>query len=151
MDNSDIEIYFKSHPDATVKEYLDYAKAKDDEKKESESERKKNRIEWYKALKGRCFLITFHSCSHIALKVTNCPSEGTENTYICYNIHIKPNYITKEDRYINPYWFKNPYEKYFHGQNEGSCIEISEEKYNEIVEKCARVEEIVNSINIKDL
>ena len=152
MNNSDIEIYFNSHPDATIKEYLDYVKAKDIEKKEYESEREKNRIEWYKALEGRCFIITFHSRAHIVLKVTEWPNAEFKNKYLCYNIYIDPNYIIKEEnREVNRYWFKNPYEKPYYGQNEGSCKEISEEMYNEIVEKCEKVEEIINSINIKNL
>jgi len=150
MGNSDIEIYFKSHPDATIKEYLDYVKAKDIEKKKSKDEREKNRIEWYKALEGKCFLITFHSNAHIVLKVTKWPKTEFQNEYLCYNIYS--DYIVKEDnRNVNRYWFKNPYEKPYYGQNEGSCREISEESYNEIAEKCAKVEEIINSINIKNL
>ena len=74
MGNSDIEIYFKSHPDATVKEYLDYVKAKNIEKREAENERQEKCIEWYKSLEGRCFLISFHSNAHIVLKVTKCPN-----------------------------------------------------------------------------
>ncbi len=152
MSNSDIEIYFKSHPDATVKEYLDYIKAKNTEKIEAENERQKKCIEWYKSLEGRCFLISFHSNAHIVLKVTKWPDTEFQNSYLCYNIYYNPNYIIKEEnRDVNRYWFKNPYEKPYYGQKEGSCKEISEEKYNEIAEKYAQIEEITNSINVRNI
>lgn len=152
MVQSPIVIYYQYHPDATIKEYLEYEALKEKEKKDAELERQNKCLEWYKALEGRYFLICFNSNAYMAVKVTKWPDTEFKNKYICYNIGLNPNNIIKEEnRDVNRYWFKNPYEKPYFGQNEGSCKEISEEKYNEIVEKCARIEEITNSINVKNL
>lgn len=143
-------VYLQHHPDATLKEYLEYEALKMKEKKDAELERHNKCIEWYKALEGRCFLITFHSNAHIVLKVTKWPETEFKNKYLCYNIYS--DYIVKEEnRDVNRYWFKNPYEKPYYGQNEGSCKEISEDKYNEIAKKCAQIEEIINSINVRNI
>jgi len=145
-------VYFQYHPDATLKEYLEYEALKEKEKKDAVLERQNKCLEWYKALEGRCFLICFHSNSYMAVKVTKWPDTEFQNKYICYNISLNPNFINKEEnKNVNRYWFKNPYENPYYGQNEGLCKEISEEKYNEIAEKCAQIEEITNSINIRNI
>jgi len=144
--------YYQTNPNDSIKDYIEYINNCRKEEQCKEEERLKNRNEWYKSLEGRCFLISFHSNAHIVLKVTKWPDTEFKNPYLCYNIYHNPtNIIKEENRDVNRYWFKNPYEKPYHGQNEGSCKEISEETYNEIVEKCARVEEIINSIDIKNI
>ena len=143
--------YYQTNPNDSIKDYIEYVNNYKKEERCKEEERLKNCNEWYKALEGRCFLISFHSNAHIVLKVTKWPNTEFKNQYLCYNIYYNPNSISKENRDVNRYWFKNPYEKPYHGQNEGSCREISEESYNEIVEKCSKIEEIVNSIDIKNL
>lgn len=144
--------YYQTNPNDSIKDYIEYVNNCKKEEQCKEEERLKNRNEWYKSLEGRCFLISFHSNAHMVLKVTKWPNTEFKNPYLCYNIYYNPNRIIKEEnRDVNRYWFKNPYEKPYYGQNEGSCREISEETYNEIVEKCAKVEEIINSIDIKNL
>ena len=144
--------YYKTNPNDSIKDYIEYTNNCRKEEQCKEEERLKKRDEWYKSLEGRCFLISFHSNAHIVLKVTKWPNTEFKNPYLCYNISYNPNRISKqENRDVNRYWFKNPYEKPYYGQNEGSCREISEESYNEIVEKYARVEEITNSIDVKNL
>lgn len=144
--------YYQTNPNDSIKDYIEYVNNYKKEEQCKEEERLKNRNEWYKALEGRCFLISFHSNSHIVLKVTKWPNTEFKNPYLCYNISYNPNHISKEEnRDINRYWFKNPYERPYYGQNEGSCREISEESYNEIVEKCSKIEEITKSIDIKNL
>ena len=49
---SPIEIYYWSHPDATIKEFIDYTKEQDRRKQEAENERYNNCIDWYKNLEG---------------------------------------------------------------------------------------------------
>ena len=144
--------YYQANPNDSIKDYIEYVNNCKKEERCKEEERSKKCIEWYKSLEGRYFLITFHGCSHIVLKVTKWPNTEFKNSYLCYNIHYNPNSIIKEEnRDVNRYWFKNPYEKPYYGQNEGSCKEISEDSYNEIVEKCSKIEEIINSIDIKKL
>jgi len=144
--------YYQTNPNGSIKDYIEYVNNYKKEEQSKEEERLKNRNEWYKSLEGRCFLISFHSNAHIVLKVTKWPDTEFRNQYLCYNIYYNPNRIIKEEnRDVNRYWFKNPYEKPYYGQNEGSCKEISEETYNEIVEKYTRIEEIINSIDIKNL
>lgn len=144
--------YYQMNPNDSIKDYIEYVNNCKKGEQCKEEERFKNCNEWYKALEGRCFLISFHSNAHIVLKVTKWPNTEFKNQYLCYNIYYNPNSIIKEEnRFVNRYWFKNPYEKPYHGQNEGSCREISEESYNEIIEKYSKIEETFNSINIKNL
>jgi hypothetical protein len=143
--------YYQMNPNDSIKDYIEYVNNCKKEEQCKEEERFKNCNEWYKALEGRCFLISFHSNAHIVLKVTKWPNTEFKNQYLCYNIYYNPNSISKENRDVNRYWFKNPYEKPYHGQDEGSCREISEESYNEIVEKCSKIEEITKSVDIKNL
>ena len=144
--------YYQTNPNDSIKDYIEYVNNCKKEEQSKEEERLKNCIDWYKSLEGRYFLISFHSNAHIVLKVTKWPNTEFKNSYLCHNIYFNPTHIIKEEnRDVNRYWFKNPHEKLYHGQNQGSCREISEESYNEIVEKYARVKEIINSIDIKNL
>lgn len=148
FESNSIKDYLLKHPEASLKEYWEYENMKEKEKKDAESQRLDKCIEWYKALEGRYFLMDFNGNSKMALKVTKWPDTEYRNTYCCYNISLNPAHIDKEvNRDVNRYWFKNPYETYY-GQNIGSCKEISEEEFNDIVEKCNQIEELTKSIKV---
>ena len=147
---SPIEIYYRSHPDATIKEFIDYTKEQDRRKQEAENERYNNCIDWYKNLEGRYFIINFNGTSYLAVYVDRWPSTEFNNKYQSYGISTdKYSIIDEKGREINRYWFKNPYEKPYCGQNNGSCKEITKEEFEDIAKKCIEIKNIVESINLK--
>jgi len=147
---SPIEIYYKNHPKALVEEYLQYVKEENERKKAIENERYNNCIDWYKNLEGRYFIIDFNGTSFLAVYVDRWPSNEFNNKYQCYAISTdKYSIIDENGREVNRYWFKNPYEKPYHGQNFGSCKEITKEEFEYIAKKCVEVKNIVESINLK--
>lgn len=146
---SPIEIYYRNHPKALVEEYLQYVKEEKERKYAEEKERYNNCIEWYKNLNGRYFIITFNRSSFIALYVDKWPSSEFNTSYTCYNISLDSYSICKTERKINRYWFKNPYEKPYSGQDVGECKEITKEEFDSIVDKCNIIENLVKSINLK--
>jgi hypothetical protein len=147
---SPIEIYYQSHPDATIKEFIDYTKEQDRRRQEAETERYNNCIDWYKNLEGRYFIINFNGTSFLAVYVDRWPSTEFNNKYQSYGISTdKYSIINEKGRDINRYWFKNPYEKPYFGQNDGSCKEITKEEFEDIAKKCIEIKNIVESINLK--
>lgn len=147
---SPIEIYYRSYPDATIKEFIDYTKEQDRRRQEAETERYNNCIDWYKNLEGRYFIINFNGTSYLAVYVDHWPSTEFNNKYQSYGISTdKYSIIDEKGRDINRYWFKNPYEKPYHGRNEGSCKEITKEEFEDIAKKCIEIKNIVESINLK--
>lgn len=151
MTNKEIEIYYKDHPNSTLKEFLDYVKEQDRIKFDLESENYYKKMDWYKNLEGRYFMINFNSNLFLVLYVDHWPNSEFRNKYLCYNISISDSYITKQDeRNVNRYWFHNPYETLNYGQNDCcNCKEITKEEFDSIIEKSSQIKEIVESINIK--
>ena len=146
-----VEIYYNTHPDATIKEFIDFVKEETRRKNEAERERSEKCTNWYKELAGRYFIINFNGSSFLAIYVDHWPSNEFNNKYQCYGISIKDSYCisNQNGREVNRYWFKNPYEKPYYGRNEGSCKEITKEEFDDIANKYSQIKDIVESINLK--
>ena len=144
-----IEIYYRNHPDATIKEYLEYCRKLKENEKLNENTRYENCIEWYKNLQDRYFILNMNNVSFIALYVDKWPDTEYDNRYTCYNINIEKPNIIKDKREINRLWFKNPYEKPYYGEYYGGCKEITKEEFDSIVQKYNTIETLVKSINVK--
>lgn len=142
--NVDIEIFYRSNPDATLKDYFDACKKADEEIRKN-NELKNN---WYKELANRYFIINFNGASFCVVKVDKWPDTNYENLYLCYNVNINAKTIEKEKRKVNRYWFNNPFEN--SGLSCNKCKEISEDEFNKIAEAYEQIEKLVDSINIKD-
>ena len=134
-----VEIYYKTHPDATIKDFIDFIKEETRRKNEAERERSEKCTNWYKELAGRYFIFNFNGSSFLAVYVDHCPSNEFNNKYQCYGISIKDSYCisNQNGREVNRYWFKNPYE------------EITKEEFDDIANKYSQIKDIVESINLK--
>lgn len=144
-----VKEYLKLHPDASLKDYVDYTISSEKEYEEKENERYKNCEDWYKGLEGRYFIINFNGSSFCVIKVDKWPSTPFSNIYDCYNIYLQYNGINFEQREVNRFWFNNPYEKNFYGRGATKCKEITKEEYEDIANKSKKIKEILESINLK--
>jgi hypothetical protein len=141
--NVNIEIFYKSNPDAKLKDYFDACEKADEEIRKN-NELKNN---WYKELANRYFIINFNGFSFCAVKVDKWPDTNYENLYLCYNINSDEKTIVKENRKINRYWFNNPFEN--SALTNTKCTEISEDEFNSIAKIYEQVKDLTDSINIK--
>lgn len=145
-----IENYYAIHPNATLKEYFDYIKEENKIKKQQVIEKEHKLIEWYKNLEGRYFILNFNNDSFLAVYVDKWPNNAYNNPYLCYNIVLDTNCINEQEkRQVSRYWFKNPYEDNYFGQNEGSCKEITKEEFDSIVDKYKTIKNLIGTINLK--
>ena len=152
FENDPLKVYYQNHPNATIKDYLDYLDTKKKEDFEKENNRNDLKIQWYKDLAGRFFILKFNERVYMVIYVDKYPSTEFKTKYTVYSINVEHNTIVKEDnREINRHWFKNPYEKPYWGQNEGECIEITKEVYKDIVNKYNICHDFVKSIDIKNI
>lgn len=133
----------------SVEELIDILEHENYEEKEKENIRRKNYEEYFDSLFGRYFIIDFNGASFILIHVNNKIRANSmyDNKFDVYNIYNTKNEIKieKECRAINLNWFCNPYKK---GKENSvrEIREITEEEYNNIVEKCESVINIINNI-----
>jgi hypothetical protein len=145
MDNINIFEYYKTHPDASIKDYLDYVNEYREKEQKEREEKIKNCEEWYKALAGRYFVFDFNGCSFCAVKVDKWPSNEFRNKYDCYNIDARRQGIVFENRDINRYWFNNPYERDYTGRDSTKCKEITKEQFDFIAENANNIKSFVET------
>lgn len=145
MDNINIFEYYKTHPDASIKDYLDYVNEYREKEQKEREEKIKNCENWYKALAGRYFVFDFNGCSFCAVKVDKWPSNEFRNKYDCYNIDTRCQGIVFENRDINRYWFNNPYERDYTGRGSTKCKEITKEQFDFIAENANNIKSFVET------
>lgn len=108
--------YLNKHPEATLKEYLDYVEAEDKAKNDAIAEREKKYKEWFESKIGSYFLIDFNGNSKMVFELAYSPNFGrsTKNlvaktSYEWFKDSINVKLSIEKNRHINALWLPNPY------------------------------------------
>lgn len=150
MRNSNIEIYLKSHPDATIKEYLDYVKAKDNIERAKRAEQLNNKVQWYKDLIGRYFILNFNGCAYTVVHVDKMFSGDFATQFPVYNVYRSKDKVSidKENRIVNKFWFNCPYEDPYYGKGSTKVKEITKEEFDNFTKLYESQSALFNSLNL---
>ena len=134
------ENYFKQHPEATLKEYIDACDNMEKTRAEQEREREKAELEYFREhYAGKYVKITFHSQAHtfcgpipndIMYGDRKVPCLDVHNNSAEYGPSLKVQY---EKRTINRFWLQNPYFPVVNRTNV-TCEVITKEDYEHIKE-----------------
>lgn len=131
-----LEKYLEENPNATLKEGIVYYNNIVETEVQKERERQYNENDYFNSLVGKYFIINFNRNNTLFFKVKQVLSTTilTEQTY---EVHKENNCVKIEinNRVINKEWFKNPYKESwrYYGKHHAFCEEISEEKFNELI------------------
>lgn len=126
----ELNIYYKEHPEASLKEYYEAVITEAQKNIELAKERERKEMEWYEGLTKRYFKIqfnpetTWYTYIHISIF---CPVK-----FLTYKVYksIDISKITKSREKINELWFSNPYSPSLIGRP--SITEISKDDFEEI-------------------
>lgn len=131
------ERYLETHPNSTLKEYVDYLDAKELQRQQELKESAKKHEELLASYIGKCFKIDFNGQSVLYFKLITDLNTLISRKHVLlptYKVYISSDMVSMEfepKRYINIMWFPNQ-EEWF-GRNTNTVTIISEESYNEIV------------------
>ena len=146
--------YISTHPDMTLKEFLDEYKNNELKKREEESERYKKEVEYYNSLKDKYFIINFNNSSYLIVYVDKALGNRDHVKFHCYSLVYwdKDRFEFKEEtREFNNLWFDNPYTKNYctYGKTIQWCKEITKDEYDAIVNMIGSCKTVLN--HIKDI
>ena len=147
METNYIKSYLSSHPEASLKDYVDYLDSIEKEKRDKETERQNNERKYFESMIGKYFIINFNNSSYIVVYIDKLIS-GTRDKFKCYDIIIGQKFsIECEIREFNKFWFiNNPYLPPVLGQACQWTKEISKEEYEAIVKQYEEITSIFNHI-----
>lgn len=143
---SEEEQYLETHPDSTLKEYIDFLKEEQKKKKLFLDESKKRHEELLNSYIGKCFKVNFNGSCVIYFKITTPITQNTLVTsYELYTDKDRTYMSLDTNRYINERWLPNQEEWYSSSYVQSSSI-ISEESFNKIVSMYENMVESVKEI-----
>lgn len=131
------ERYLETHPNSTLKEYIDYLDAKELQRQQELKESEKKHEELLASYIGKCFKMDFNGQSVLYFKLITDLNTLISKRHVllpAYEVYISSDKVSMEfepKRYINMMWFPNQ-EEWF-GRNNDTVTIISEKSYNEIV------------------
>ena len=139
------EVYLDSHPNSTLKEYIDYLSDKKEKARLESIESEKRHKELLDSYVGKCFKIDFNGNSFIYFKLTQpISSSFRETVYGVYSDSNKTYMEIEKDRYINIQWL--PFQQEWYGTPSVKSSIISEESFNKIVSICNNMSMLIKEI-----
>ena len=127
-----IEDLNSENPDMTIGQFLNKMNEKEKIRKDEEAKRLNNKLEWYKNLIGRYFILNFNGVSYSVVYVNKLfTGEYTSKfpTYHVYRSNDKCS-IDKEDGIVNKLSFNCPYEDEHYGGTAVKVKEITKEEFD---------------------
>jgi len=120
------------NPDMTLGQFLNKLNEKEKIRKEERVKQLNNKLEWYKNLIGRYFILNFNDVSYCVVYIDKLFSGEITTKFLTYDIHRSSEQfsITKENRPINKLWFNCPYEDEYFGKSSTKVKEITKEEFD---------------------
>lgn len=148
MQRFELKQYLDSHPDASLKEYLDYleneSKIKLEEAKKLETEKE----EWYKNLENKYFKVTHNATSFGYFYISEVQQAPYRAPVVIADIYYsilsteKLLRISEENRnYVNHLWFGCPYEN-------GAVDLMTEISRQEFEDKISKIKGYIKNFEI---
>lgn len=126
------EKYLDSHPDSTLKEYIDYLNDKKEKARLERIDSEKRHRELLDSYVGKCFKIDFNGNSFIYFKLTQSVSNNFKETvYGVYSDSNRTYMEIEKERFINIRWL--PFQQEWYGTPSVNSSIISEESFNNII------------------
>lgn len=134
--------YLNKHPEASLKEYLDYVAAEDKAKNDAITEREKKYKEWFESKIGSYFLVDFNGNSKMVFELAYRPNFGrstkdlvAKTAYEWFKDSVTVKLSTEKNRPVNELWLPNPHRNspsWTLGGNK-EVYELTKEEFDEYV------------------
>ena len=146
----DLELSLSANPNITLAEYLNQLNERQKIEREKRAEQLNNRVQWYKDLIGRYFIINFNGCAYSVVNVDKMFSSDLTTQFPVYNIYRSKDKfsIDKENRIINKLWFNCPYEDEYYGKGTTKVKEITKEEFENFTKLYESQSMLFNSLNL---
>ena len=148
IDTKDLINYLSIHPNDKLFDYVNFLKEQEDITRNERKELLHNRLEWYKALVGRYFIIDFNGCSYCVVYIDKLFTNDITTKFLTYDIYRSSVQfsITKENRPINRFWLNCPYEDECFGKCTTKVKEITKEEFDKYTKIFESQKELFNSL-----
>lgn len=134
--------YLYKHPEASLKEYLDYVAAEDKARNDAIIERENKYKEWFESKIGSYFLIDFNGNSKMVFELGYRANFGrspkdlvAKIAYEWFKDSVSVKLSTEKNRGVNELWLPNPYTNrpsWTLGGNK-EVYELTKEEFDEYV------------------